>query len=173
MWLHFSIVFRGCQARFFDASALVWDATSGVLVGRKSKRGMTTADQMSRILEAQKQSAYWDSYAEYWWFSAWLVCSRCSIGKWLKCASRWDSVCFAKWESQSRCPLHNWSLHVTSPWDLTEAQTACLSATDVCTESVIVVLWSWFLPPQNLLTQIHLPTETHTLLHLPVLTCHW
>jgi len=37
------------QARFFDASALVWDATSGVLVGRKSKRGMTTADQMSRM----------------------------------------------------------------------------------------------------------------------------
>lgn len=37
------------QARFFEASALVWDATSGVLVGRTASRGMTSADLMSRM----------------------------------------------------------------------------------------------------------------------------
>eukprot|EP00438_Fugacium_kawagutii_P009061 Skav225882 [mRNA] locus=scaffold2702:39687:49558:- [translate_table: standard] len=37
------------QARFFEASSLVWDTTSGVLVGRSASRDKTTADSMARM----------------------------------------------------------------------------------------------------------------------------
>ncbi|CAK8988369.1 unnamed protein product, partial [Durusdinium trenchii] len=37
------------QAQFFNAKLLVWEPTSGVLLGRNAEHGMTTADMMCRM----------------------------------------------------------------------------------------------------------------------------
>ena len=73
MGILFEMLQHVFQARFFEASALVWDATSGVLVGRTPSRGMTTADLMSRHLGedfSMKNPGFSPTKS---WFCNWVV----------------------------------------------------------------------------------------------------